>query len=320
MKTGYITGAKGKIALSKIVLGTSYYGTGINQKDAYALLDKYYLCGGRTLDTARIYGINEAGFSASELTIGEWMSLRGVRSEITLISKGGHPPFGKMDQSRLDRESLHSDCNASLRDLGTDYIDLYFLHRDDERLPVGPIMDALHELVEAGKVRALGASNWRIERILQANAYAKANGKTPFSISQIQWSLAHCTPEAVGDPTLVCMDDAEYSKYLEAGLPVMAFASQAKGLFSKYIAGGEAALNEKIRQRFLTEENLHRIDRVQRLSERTGYSPAAITLSYITCNAVDGYAIVGCSNVDQLMDSLSADLLDLDPDTLLKYD
>lgn len=302
--------------MSKIVLGTAYYGNGIPKKQAFDLLDRYYYYGGRTLDTARIYGINSGGFSLSELTVGEWVSLRGVRDEVTIVSKGGHPPFGHMDHSRLDRESLHADCAASLRDLDMEHIDVYFLHRDDERLPVGPIMDALHELVEAGKVRALGASNWSIERINQANEYAKANGKTPFAISQIQWSLAVCTPEMMGDKTLVCMNDHEYKGYLEAGIPVMAFSPQAKGLFSKYIAGGQEALNDKIKTRFLNEENLCRIERVRSLSERVGYSPAALALSYITCNKLDGYAIVGCSSVEQLEDSLSADLLDISADSL----
>lgn len=319
MKTGYINGAKGKIALSKLTLGTDHFGTDVPRAECFDILDKYYLSGGRSFDTARIYGLNEGGFSVSERTLGEWISLRGVRSEVTIITKGGHPPLGgHMDQHRLDRESLHNDCNASLRDLGVDYVDVFLLHRDAPELPVGPIMDALHELVEAGKVRALGASNWRVERIVEANEYAKANDKTPFVISQIHWSLAQCTSEAWGDNTLVCMDDAEYRAYLNAGIPVMAFSPQAKGMFSKYIAGGEEALNDKIRRRFVNEENLLRIEHVRKLSERTGYSPAAIVLSYITNNKLDGYAVIGCSKVEQLIDSLSADLLDLDPDTLIK--
>lgn len=318
MKTGYIKSASGNIPMSKIVLGCCYYGNDISRNDAFNLLDKYYYYGGRTLDTARVYGLNSAGFSVSELTLGEWISLRGVRNEITLVSKGGHPPVGDMTHSRLDRESVLSDCDASLRDLSTDRIDVYFLHRDDENLPVEGIMDTLHELVSSGKVRAIGASNWSLDRIVEANDYAQKAGKTPFTVSQIQWSLAKCTSEAWGDKTLVCMSDNEYSRYINAGIPVMAFSPQAKGLFSKYIAGGEEALNDKIRSRFLNSENLRRIENVRALSERSGYSPAAVALSYITCNRLDGYPIVGCSNIEQLEDSLSAGLIDIEPDILLK--
>lgn len=312
MRRGCIRAADGSVSLSKIVLGTCYFGTDIPEEVSYEMLDMYYAAGGRTLDTARAYGQDREGRSASERTIGKWMKDRGVREEITLVTKGGHPQFHDLHLSRLGEREICADFEASMRDLSTDRAEVYFLHRDDVSIPVGRIMDVLDRLVKAGGVRALGASNWSLDRILEANAYALENGKTPFSVSQIQWSLAHSTPAAWNDDTLVCMTDAEYAGYLRAGIPVMAYSPQAKGIFSKYIAGGEAALNRKIRERFLTETNLRRIERVRAFAQKTGLSPAAVALSYVTCNPLEGFAIVGCSNAEQLRDSLSAADLELD--------
>lgn len=318
MRTAQISGSRGPITMSKIVLGASDFGSKTSPEDAFRLMDAYYAAGGRTLDTARIYG----GFT-SEKIIGDWLEARGVRDEITLVTKGGHPPMGHMHTSRLSAECIREDIEASLNALRQEYVDVYFLHRDDTARPVSEIMDTLYSLVESGRVRALGASNWSLKRILEANRYAVEAGKTPFSVSQIQWSLAVCTSESWGDDTLLCMTDEEYLGYKEAGIPVMAFSSQARGLFSKYIAGGQDALKEKVIRQFLgdaslKEINLARVEKVRRVSEQTGLSPAAISLGYLTCNPLECFPVISCSNLKQLEDSLSA--ADLQIDTALLLD
>lgn len=310
MRTGQIAGKNGPVTLSKLVLGCDFTSR-LSKDEFFHLMDRYYAAGGRTLDTARIYGASE-----SEKTVGAWISSRGVRKEITLITKGGHPPIGRMHESRLSDGCIKSDCEESLRALGVDSVDVYFLHRDDPARPVSEIMDTLHDLVADGKVRALGASNWSLQRILEANRYAVGAGKTPFSVSQIQWSLALCTSESWGDDTLVCMTDAEYAGYRDAGIPVMAFSPQGKGFFSKYIAGGREALSEKVKARFLNDVNLRRAEKVRRLSEQTGLTPAALVLTYLTCNPLECFAVIGCSSMSQLEDSLTAADAVVDPSLL----
>lgn len=310
MKCGYIAAPGGKIPMSGIVLGSCYFGTDIPGNEACRLLDLYYQKGGRTVDTARMYADwLPGGDSASERVIGQWLAQTGVRKELTLVTKGGHPPRSNMAHTRLDPASLTYDIHKSLEVLQTDYIDVYLLHRDDVTVPVEGIMDTLHSFVQQGLVRAIGASNWSIDRILAANAYAQGAGKTPFTVSQIQWSLVHTTPQIVGDPTLVCMDDSQYGQYKKAELPVMAFSSQGKGFFSKYLAGGEAALSAKVKSRYLSEINLRRATRVKALSDSLGVSPAAVTMAYITSNPLAAFAVAGCSNATQLEDTLrDADL------------
>jgi len=310
MKKLRIRGVDCELNLAKIVLGTCYYGTDITRETSFDLMDEFIANGGDCIDTARLYASwLPNGEGASERTIGDWLSERGTRSRVLLSTKGGHTVRGETTP-RLAPELLREDIERSLTLLRTDYVDLYFLHRDDPSRPVSEIMDTVARFADEGKIRALGASNWSIERMEQANDYAVANGLVPFTVSQIQWSLARTTPEACHDD-IVCMTDEMLACYLALGIPVFAFSSQSKGFFSKALTLGIDGLNDKIRERFLSERscperNLASLARVKALSEKTGLSPAVLTLLYICCNPLEGAAIVGCSNVAQLADSMAA--------------
>ncbi len=310
MRTDFIKGADGNLPLSKIALGCCDFGSRISEAEAFRQLDMYYDAGGRTLDTARIYAAwLPGGESASERTVGRWLTSRGRWGPVPAATKGGHPPLADMHVSRLSPDELERDLEDSLRALGTDCIDLYFLHRDDPSRPAGEIMDTLNRFVRAGKTRALGASNWSAARIQAANVWAEAAGMQPFSVSQIQWSLAVCRPEDFGDDTLKCMDRTEYAAYLDMGLPVMAYSSQAKGVLAKWIGGENPAGG--FAQRLLRPENRERGTRLAALSRKTGISPAALSAAYITSQKLDGCAIVSASRPEQLAETLTASNLTL---------
>ena len=291
------------LKLSSVILGSCYFGTEISEEESFKMLDRYYELGGRTVDTARVYASwLDGGESASEKTIGKWLKSRKLQKEITVVTKGGHPPIGDMLSSRLDRDSIFYDIERSLKALDIPKIDLYLLHRDNLSEPIPQIMQTLNELIKMGYVNNIGVSNWTCERIAEANIFAEQNGLEKISVSQIQWSLAKTTPEAERDMTLVCMNDKEYKGYLNNQLPIMAFSSQSKGFFSKYLNGEE--LNPKILERFYTDENLKRAKRVGELANKYSVSPSAIVLSYIYSNNLNGTAIVGCSKLSQLEDSM----------------
>lgn len=308
MKKVAIKGAGGSLSLSGIVLGCCDFGSRIPEADAFRQMDLYYEAGGRTLDTARIYAAwAPGGESASERTVGRWLTARRRWDEMTVVTKGGHPPLSHMHAPRLSPEDLQADLADSLAALGTQCVDVYMLHRDDESRPVEEIMDTLDRFVQAGKARALGASNWRLERIWEANAYAARAGRTPFAVSQIQWSLAVCTPQTFGDDTLVCMDGEALAGYARAGLPVMAYSAQAKGVFIKLLAGER--VESDFARRLLTAENRRRLERLGRVSRCTGRSPAALCTAYVTARLPAGCAVVSASTEGQLLDTLSgADL------------
>ncbi len=307
MKTITIRSQSHALAVSSVIMGSTYFDTRLPESLVFALLDEYFALGGNCIDTARVYGQPAVGQpSASEEVIGRYLKARpGLRETMIISTKGGHPPFENMHAPRLDEASLRADLSGSLKSLGTDYADIYFLHRDDPRLPVSQIMPTLDAFVKEGKVRCLGASNWSTARIEEANSYALSHGLTPFSVSQIQWSLAATTPEQCGDDTLVCMTEEEYRWYRDNQFPVLCYSSQSKGFFSKAIAQGTDGLNEKIRARFLTPENLEKLEKVKALCAAQPLSPAAAVLLYLTHNQFPAAAIIGCSSVEQLRDSLS---------------
>ncbi|MEM1485924.1 aldo/keto reductase [Oscillospiraceae bacterium PP1C4] len=315
MKFMNVQAASGILKLSKIVKGTDYFGVTIPEEQAFALMDRYMELGGNTIDTARIYGKKPSDhldeeYSNSEPIVGRWIKARGNRKDIVLVTKGAHHVMGDLSQRRVNKECIDYDLSISLRELGVDYVDIYFLHRDDPAKPVNEIMDALHEHVKGGRIRALGASNWTTARINEANAYAKANGKTPFSISQIQWGVAYTIPELWNDPTLVCMNETEYAGYLKNGIPVMGYAPQGGGYFSKLLAG--ETLKPKIAARYDNEVNRRRLENMRVICEETGKSAAEISIAYISSNPVQGAAIVGCSTIAQLEDSMSGGDFTLD--------
>ena len=289
--------------VSKIVLGTANFGTRQDQKLSFELMDYYLNAGGNCLDTARRYGYGE-----SEKMIGRWLKERGNRHEIFISSKGAHPVGENKYISRLSRADIDLDLEQSLTDLGTDYIDLYFLHRDEVSRPVSDIMETLDRHVKSGKVRAIGASNWSVERIEEANRFALENGLTPFSASQIQWSLATATPKQLGDDTLQTMTPDAYQWYLKEQMPVFSFSSQAFGFFTLYSAyGTDRPVQPKEHRwgKMLTEENRHRTLNIQKLSRETGASISALVLAYLTSNPVITYPIIGCGSMNTLRDSLA---------------
>lgn len=293
------------IQASQIALGCDHYGTRRPDDLAMRIMDAFYELGGTLFDTAHIYSQERPGaISLSERIVGRWIAANNLRNKVALVTKGVHPDRSNMLESRINEENIRDDFSSSLETLGVEYVDVWFLHRDNPQMPVGEIIDMVSGLVDKGHVRHLGASNWTAERMAQANEYARKNGKHGFEIAQIQWSFTRSTPESWEDPTIVCMNDAEQAWYTETKMPLMVFSPQARGVVSKMIAGGREAVPENWAKRFMLDENLGRIERCRELSEQTGRNPAGICLSYLTSAPFPTIPVIGCSNPEQVRDSL----------------
>jgi len=311
MKYFTLNDSTNKIDMSKISFGAGIFDNYSKRDDYFRLLDIYFEKGGNVIDTARVYcDWCESGKDTSEKIVGEWIKYSGIeRKNIIVVTKCAHPPLDDMFKNRLTKKEINSDIDRSLELLGLDNVDILFLHRDNADALLDEVIDTLDEVKSIGKTKFIGASNWTAERIKQANDYALTANKTPFSISQISYSLAVTTPKECGDETLVCMNNKEYSFYKSNNFPVMAFASQGKGFFSKYLAMDE--LTKKIQSRFYSEQNLQRAEVVKRLCEEKGASPAAVALAFITSQPMPTSAIIGMSSAEQLLDSLSIPDLEL---------
>lgn len=304
----------GRLKVSPVVLGTDVYGTVLSEKDAFAMLDNYTQLGGNTIDTARMYACWEPnGGGKSEETIGKWLKLRGGRDKTIISTKCAHPPIENMSMHRLDRAEILSDVDKSLLALGTDYIDILWLHRDDIGVEVECIIDTLNTLVKQGKIRCFGASNWTAKRMAQANTYAAGSGQEGFVASQIKWSLASTSPTFADDPTLVEMNSEEYPFYDETKLGVFAFASQAKGFFQKYHKSGEQALSDKSKERYWCDQNLERYKKLKEYCENHNLPLASAVISVLTSNTdFNSVAIVGCKTIEQLKESMLGGTIKMD--------
>ena len=315
MITHEIKNIRYSIKLPSLTFGTANFERHDNDEAYFSLLDKYVELGGTCIDTARAYcSWLENGEDSSESTIGRWLQARNCRSKVIIATKGGHPDFKDMTISRLSREELTNDLDRSLECLKTDYIDIYFLHRDNEKIPVAEIMPVLNDFVKSGKVHFIGASNWTTKRIEEANKFAIENNMEPFCVSQINYSLAHSSVDTFGDPTLVCMNMREYKWYEKHNFPVMAFSPQAKGFFAK-LAKGDTAKNLPEAQ-FTGTANLARLARVKALSDETGYSPAVIPLGYLSSQPFFVSSVFAATKLWQLEEDMAAQDLIFDKKTL----
>ncbi|MDB5084226.1 MAG: aldo/keto reductase [Bacilli bacterium] len=298
------------LTCSSICLGTGSFGTAIDEASSWKLLDTFVEAGGNFIDTANVYGDWVPGVkSASEKTIGKWLKLRGNRDNLLVATKGAHPELSNMHISRISKADIVHDLDASLTHLGTDVIDLYWLHRDDQAHPVGDILETLNEQVTAGKIRYFGCSNWTSSRIREALNYASKHGLQGFVGNQMMWSLARVNPTGVGDSTLVMMDEELEALHTHTGLAAIPYSSQANGFFNKMHNGN---LNERFQKKFLSEENNNRYARVKKLAEELSLSITELVLGYLMSQPFITIPIIGCKTIDQLKDSLQAADLQLD--------
>lgn len=298
------------LKISNVIMGTDSIGSLIDDKTSAELLDLYCDMGGNVLDTAECYAFwAENGVHASEKFIGRWMSERKNRGKIVISTKGGHYLLGQ--PHRLSEKDIFCDLDGSLERLKTDYIDIYWLHRDAESLPVEGIMDTLEKAVKAGKVRYIGVSNWTYKRIDEANRYAEKMGYSKLIASQIQYSPAKPNVDQ-NEPDLVLMNDEEYEYFKNHDMSVFAFAAQAKGFFSKYNIGGEAALSPKAYSRYLNEETLKRYENIKKISKERNCTIGNIVIAAMVSNRdFDTFPIVGCKTVEQLKDSMGGSEIQL---------
>jgi aryl-alcohol dehydrogenase-like predicted oxidoreductase len=305
MNTTALTGTT--LNPSVLCLGTADFGANISRWDALNLLDAFADAGGTFIDTAEIYSDWVPGEkSRSEKLIGEWLNQRGNRARLVLATKGAHPRLESMHVGRMTRADIEHDLNASLANLRTDVIDLYWLHRDDVVTPVEEIVHTLNAQVQLGKIRYFGCSNWSTERIRAANAYAQTHSLLGFAANQPFWNLARVTKNHMSDPTVAVMDAAMYSYHYESDLACVPWSSQANGFFQRAFAGTTQQMNAVHRRTYADPENGLRAERVQRLARATGFSVTEVVLAYLLSQPFPVFPILGCRTLSQLQDSVRA--------------
>lgn len=302
MKYLFLPGGK---KLSRIGLGVSRFGTRIPPELAGSMLTRFLQAGGTLIDTARnYYEWVENGRGKSEEFTGRWMEENRCRDQVVLSTKGGVSNEGKRFHINLSRQNLLDELKESMEALRTDYLDIYLLHRDDPDRSVEEIMDSLQEIAMKGNCGSIGVCNWHCGRIQSANQYAARHGLRQIQVIQTWWSMASYTDTMWDDPTTTHMDQ-ETAAYCSAeNCIVMAYTSQAKGIFQKACTLGVEQLDPMLKHRILTKENLIKLEKLQAYCSESGSTPTDVVLGYITSHQLQGAALVSCSNMQQLEDIL----------------
>lgn len=267
------------------------------ETEGFALLDAVFASGCTTIDTAHVYGNGDC-----ERVLGRWLHARGNREQVVILDKGAHH---NEDRKRVTPFDITADIFDSLARLQTDYIDLYLLHRDDPRVPVGPIVDTLHAHQEAGRIRAYGGSNWTVERIIAANEYAAEQGLTPFVASSPHFSLAEQI-EAPWDDCITITGTANAGQrrwYAEQRFPLLCWSSLAGGWFSgRLTRENQAEHADTLYMRcYGCPANWERLERATALGRDRGLSAAQIALAYVLNQDFEVFPLVAAYNRDEFL-------------------
>ena len=269
------------VKTSELCIGTDYYGKTIPEETAFRLLDMYRDAGGITIDTAHVYSDYLPGAKhASEKTIGKWLKQRVCREKLTIATKGGFPDLDDRTVSRLGRDEIRSDLEESLRCLGVDHVDIYWLHRDDPEKTVEELTDTLEEFRKEGLIRCWGLSNYSPGRMREALKICEKRklAKPPV---QIKWGLALTAKGAEYDPSLQEMSEEYYAFLRETGTVLFAYGAQAKGFFSKLCEEENGVFTMepgKCKDRYFCEENIELFRQLKAEAGPLGMRPAALAL------------------------------------------
>ncbi|MFT2214991.1 aldo/keto reductase [Rhizobium giardinii] len=265
-------------------------------------LDAFYEAGGNLFDTAFVYGAGK-----TESIFGDWFTSRGVnREDIVLIGKGAHSPLCYPDV-------IARQLDQSLERLKTDYVDVYFMHRDNPDIPVGEFVDAMDAEVRRGRIRGIfGGSNWTRERMDEATAYAGKNGKTAPAALSNNFSLAQML-DPIWPGCVAASDDGWKVWLKERQIPNFAWSSQGRGFFTDR-AGRDKRGDAEIVRVWYSDRNFERRDRAIELAKRHGCSPIHIALAYVIAQPFPIIPLIGPRTVAELEDSLKAIEITLTPE------
>ena len=304
---GEIEGVGKKI--SRIFLGTAI-SPFLDGKEADVLLDQMYALGINAFDSARGYGLSES-------VLGRWVKHRKNREEVVILTKCGNAtPTGTV---HIDRDVMTNELKRSLSELRTDHVDILLLHRDDVNTSIAEYLETFNDFVREGIIKSFGVSNWTVERIQEANAYAAEHGLCPFSISSPNFGLA----EQVNDPwggncvTISGQGNKEVRDwYSQTNMPVLAYSALGRGFFSGRFEAGDyetamSVLDAYAQKGYLYPVNMERLERCRMLAEKHKCSVAQIAMSYIFSHSMNVFAVVSTTSPERMRLNIESSKLKL---------
>jgi len=287
-------GASG-LEVSTVCLGTMTFGDRTDATEARRIVDDAHAAGVNFIDTADAYGKG-----ASEQIVGP--AIKANRRQWILATKVGNVMTAKPHDGGLSRRWVLQACDDSLARLATDYIDIYYLHRDDVDTPIAETVGALGDLIRSGKIRHFGISNYRGWRIAEVVSECEAQGVPPPVVCQPYYNLLNRMPEVEILPA------CDYY-----GLGVASYSPIARGVLTGKYVGGAVPENSRVARKdnrmMETEFRKESVDVAQTLTahaEKTGRTPMQLALAWLWANQIVTSVIAGPRTLLQWQDYVNA--------------
>ena len=293
------------LEVSSLCLGGNVFGWTADEPASFTVLDAFVAAGMNFIDTADVYAKWAPGNKGgeSETVLGRWMKQRRNRDKVILATKVGSD-MGAAGKG-LSRAYITRAVEASLTRLQTDYIDLYQSHVDDADTPLEETLGVYADLVAQGKVRAIGASNYRAERLSEALAVSQRHGYPRYESLQPLYNLH---------------DRADYEAALEplcrsAGIGVISYSSLASGFFTgKYRTEADLSKSPRgqgVKRRFFNDRGFAILAAFDEVAQQHRSTPAAVALAWLIARPGMTAPIASATTVDQLGELIAATRLEL---------
>ena len=300
------------LKIAPLVLGGNVFGWTADKAASFAILDAYLEAGFNAIDTADVYSIFVPGHvgGESETIMGEWLKQREVRDKVVLITKGGLPMGEGL--KGLGRDYLPRAVEASLRRLQTDCIDLYFSHDDDPATPIAETLEAYQRLIDAGKIRWTGASNYTAEELAAALAMG-GDGRAQYKVFQPHYSLAERSK----------YEGATEDLCVKHGLGVITYFSLAAGfLTGKYRTKEDMAGRARggMASTYANERGFKILDALDSVAAQHGATPAQVALTWLMARPSVTAPIASATSLPQLTDIMKSAALELTPEDFAALD
>ena len=271
-----------------LVLGGNVFGFTIKGEEAFAVLDRFIDGGGTMIDTADVYSAWVPGHvgGESETVLGEWLKRRGRRDDVLIATKVGY-------MKGLSAAQIGEAIEGSLRRLQTDYVDLYYAHKDDAGTPLEESLRAFDTLVRDGKVRSIGASNYSAERLAEALAVSEREDLAKYTVLQPEYNL-------------MARDKFEgplQQASIDRGLGVLVYFALANGfLTGKYRSPadkGKSVRGDRMGA-YLNDRGYRVLGALDEVAEETDSTPAQVALAWLAARPGVTAPIASATSVEQL--------------------
>jgi aryl-alcohol dehydrogenase-like predicted oxidoreductase len=307
-----------------IALGAMEFGSRVEKRTAFDLLDQYVDAGGEWIDTANCYAFwdDPSGHGgASETLLGSWLAARpGVRDRVKLATKVGCEPTSRgsypASTEGLSRSAIANAAEKSMRRMGTDHIELYWAHRDDRATNLEETVAAFGELTARGAIGTFGLSNYALWRVERARNLAATLASAPPTALQLRYSYLQPRPfvrDHAHDHRFGWITD-EILDYAKTGAPVDLWA------YSPLMSGAYERVDRAPHEAFDHPGNVRRLAALTSVATELGISRSAVVVSWLAGGNPSVRPIIGASTPSQLATALEGARLILDPTTRATLD